>query len=151
MGLRVCHDLDEQWPLPRQSILQITFQLARILDTNCRASAGLCDLDVIDGREMASRREATELRSLGIPLKAQNAVIEKDDDDRQFGPHHRFDFRPAMREPTIADESNNGLARQSSLCPQRQRQPPSQSGKSTRRKKSHSRSKGAQLTGHPHR
>lgn len=95
MGLRVCHDLDEQWPLPRQSILQITFQLARILDTNCRASAGLCDLDVIDGREMASRREATELRSLGIPLKAQNAVIEKDDDDRQFGPHHSFRFPPS--------------------------------------------------------
>lgn len=75
MGARLCYYLNQQGSFSRETALKVFRKIGGIGDADCRAAAGFRNPSMIDVREAARSREAAELDSFRITLKAKDCLL----------------------------------------------------------------------------
>lgn len=114
---------------------------------------------VVDYRHVihALRRKPMALVSLvyrdhclSILLKAEDTIVEHDNDDGHVATHHSFEFRPTMRKATVSDQGYDRARRTRHLGADRERQSPAKSRQTARREEPLACCYAAELPDDPH-
>src|SRR5579883_1870228 len=108
MCVRIDDNVEEQGRARLQGGFEPRREIARVLDADAGAAAGLRDRRMIDRQELAGVRIGVEHHGLAVLLIAEDLIVQDDEDDRQPVANDRLKLGPAMAEAAVARDAQHG-------------------------------------------